>query len=354
MNMDHKKRLSSTVLDLAKGAGAVAVGIATTETLKGGPPSTDLSYVLPGAKSAIVFALPLDQNVIGPFLTKQDMAGMNINNHRVNTMAGGIALEIAEYLSMKGNDSIALNANGVYRKDVPGGVYAELPPISHRYLAVRSGVGYFGLSGNIIMDTFGASIILGSAVTTAELLPTDPLPQQKNYCDDCRLCMASCASGLMSTEEKTTVTMGEIDFIYSKRLAYSRCEYVCGGFTGLHASGKWSTWSPARFPIPEKDEDFPQALMKAVPAYQNRPRQDFGCNIYHPLVPGNRLEFTCGHCQFVCHPDKAIRKKRFEMIVNSGVVIQDPDGVIRAVSPEAAKRHLAAMDRETRAFYEEM
>jgi epoxyqueuosine reductase len=340
-------------MDLAKGAGAAAVGIATLETLQGGPPSADLSYVLPGAKSAIVFALPLDQGVIEPFLSKQDMAGMNINNHRVNTMAGGIALELSEYLNMKGYESVALHANGVYRKDVPGGPYAELPPLSHRYLAVRSGVAHFGLSGNVIMDTYGASIILSAAVTSAELIPTDPLPPEANYCNQCRLCMGSCASGLMSKEEKTEITLGGISFTYSRRLAYSRCEYVCGGFTGLHPSGKWSTWSPARFPIPENDEDFPPAMIKTVLAYKNRPRQDFGANIYHPLTPGNRLEFTCGHCQFICHPDKDTRKKRYRMILNSGVVIQEQDR-LRAVSPEAAKDHLAAMDRETRILYEEV
>ncbi|MFC1896640.1 hypothetical protein ACFL0Q_08305 [Thermodesulfobacteriota bacterium] len=104
------------------------------------------------------------------------MAGMNINNRRVNTMASGIALELSEYLNMKGYDSVPVTANAVYRKDVPGGPYTELPPISHRYLAARSGIGHFGLSGNIIMDKYGAAIIMSSVVTTAELIPTDALP----------------------------------------------------------------------------------------------------------------------------------------------------------------------------------
>jgi len=65
-----KKRhedLNQLVKDLALNAGAIDVGIVTTETLKGGPPSTDLTYVLEGAKSAVVFALPLDQEKIERF-----------------------------------------------------------------------------------------------------------------------------------------------------------------------------------------------------------------------------------------------------------------------------------------------
>jgi hypothetical protein len=40
------------------------------------------------------------------------------------------------------------------------------------------------------------------------------------------------------------------------------------------------------------------------------------------------------------------------MLVESGVAIQEKDGKIKGVSPEEAKKHLAAMDNETRAMYE--
>jgi len=350
--MDKMLRLSNTVKDLALGGGAVAVGIVSPENLQGGPPSTDLSYILPEAKTAVVFAVPLDQGAIESFLKKEDMAALNIDNHRTNTLAGGIALELAEYLNMKGQASAPVITNAVYRKDVPGGPFAELPPISHRYLAVRSGVGHFGLSGNVIMDRYGAATILASVVTAADLVPTDPLPPEDNYCDECRLCQAACISGLMSREETTTVTLGGISFSYAERRSYNRCDYVCGGFAGLHPSGKWSTWSPARFPIPERDEDFMPALLNAATPYKNRPKPDFGCNIYHPLAPGNRLEFTCGHCQFICHPDKETRQKRYHMLTTSGVVIQKPDGFFKAVTPEEAEKYLSTLDPETRSWYE--
>jgi epoxyqueuosine reductase QueG len=345
-----KEQLSQLAKRLVMSSGAVAAGIATTDTLKGGPPSTDLTYVLPEARSAVVFAVPLDQEAIEKFLKKEDMAPENLDNRRANNLSSGLAFELSEFLNMKGYKSVPLAANAVYRKETPRGPFDEKPPISHRYLAVRSGIAHFGLSGNVITKEYGAAIILGSVVTEAELVPTDPLPPEDNYCDECRLCMSACASGLMSPDEKITVTLGNVDFTYAKRLNYNRCDYVCGGFTGLHQSGKWSTWSPARFPIPEKDEEFRDALIKAVGPYVNRKRVDYG--IYHPLVPGDLLELTCCHCQFICHPDKKVRQKRFKMIVDSGVVIQDPDGSLRAVSPEEAKNHISKMEPEQRALYE--
>ena len=348
--MDKIERMTNLVREFMFNAGAMDVGIATVDTLAGGPPSTDLTYVLPEAKSAVCFAVPLDQGLIERFLNKEDCRSHNIDNRRTNSLVSGMAFELATFLNVKGRPSVPIVANAFYRPEVEGGVFSELPDISHRYVAVRSGLGHFGFSGNVIRSDVGAAFILGSVVTTAELMATDPLPPEDNYCDRCKLCLAACASGLMSDTEDATVTLGGYEFTYAKRRIYNRCDYVCGGFSGLHPSGKWSTWSPARFAIPEKDEEFLPALLEAAGPYRNRPKPDYG--FFHPLVPGSRIEFTCGHCQFVCHPDKEVRRRRYKMITGNGVVIQHPDGTLEAVTPEEAKNHLAAMEPDTRALYE--
>jgi epoxyqueuosine reductase len=342
--------LSRMLKEMAKCLGAVRVGIVTRETLDGGPPSTDLTYVLPEAESAVCFALPLNQAHIEPYLKKEDHRSHYTDNVRTNTMAGGIALEMASFLKQKGFASVPLAANLEYRTETPNGMLDEIPPIAMRYLAVRSGVGHFGRSGNVIDAENGAAIILGTVVTAATLNPTDPLPEEENYCDGCRLCEGACASGFMSPEEMTTVTLGGHAFSYAKRRTHHRCDYVCGGFSGLHPSGKWSTWSPARFPIPEKDEDFLPAVIHALTPFLDRPESSE--RFFSVLVPGNKLELTCGNCQLVCHPEKDVRKRRYRMLTGSGVVIQYPDGTRRAVSPAEAESHLSAMDAQTRALYE--
>ena len=344
-----KDKLSQRVLDFVRCLGACAAGIATTETLVGGPPSADLTYVLPGAKSAISFALPLDQNLIRPFLGKKDRVSHERDNYRVNGLAGGLSLQLSKWLDQKGYPSLAQASNDVYRRDTPGGVLAMHPELSLRYLAVRSGVGHFGLSGNVITKDHGAGVILGCAVTTAELNPTDPLPENGNDCDKCRLCLASCASGLVEPKEMTTVELGGVEFEYSKRRSYLRCEYVCGGFTGLHSSGKWSTWSPGRFPIPEDDAEFGPALATSLSSYVNRPKMEGG--FYHSLMPG-KLYQTCGNCQLVCHPDREERKRRHKILIGSGVVVQHPDGTLEAMPHAKAAAFLAALEPEARALYE--
>jgi epoxyqueuosine reductase len=344
------EKVCQNVKEMALYLGASSVGIVTRENLEGGPPSTDLSYVLPEAKSAICFALSLDQNAIEPYLSKKDHQSHNLDNTQKSLLASGIALEIANYLKQNGYPAVAQSANIEYRSDTKNGPFDELPPISHRYLAVRSGIGHFGLSGNVITIKDGAAIALSSVVTQAELNPTDPLPKDDNYCDDCRLCIASCAAGFMDPKDKITISMGGIEFSYSKRRHHVRCDYVCGGFAGLHKTGKWSTWSPSRFPIPETDDGFMKMLPEAAKAFMKRPSPKEGP--YHFLVPGHKLELTCCHCMLVCHPDKDVRNKRHKILIESGVIVQDADGARKAVTAEEAIKHIDSMKPERKALYE--
>jgi len=343
--------LSKTVIDFVKCFGACAAGITTVENLAGGPPSTDLTYKLPGAKSAVCFAYPINQGLIPSFLAKKNCLLHERDVMRADTLATGLALQLADFLNQKGHPSIPVSSNAVYRTDTPGGVYDLIPDISLRYLAVRSGIGHFGRSGNVITRQEGAGIILGATVTSAELTPTDPLPEEDNYCDDCRLCMAACPSGLMDENEEVTVTLGGEEFRYSKRRAYTRCEYVCGGFAGLHKSGKWSTWTPARYPIYETGEEFRAGFRAAAKAYWQRPECEGG--FYHFMMK-KKLRRTCGSCQILCVADKKERKRRYQLLVNSGVVVQNPDGSLEAVKPEVAIERLSAMPPEIRALYEKI
>jgi len=341
--------LSERLMDFAKLLGACSVGVADLQTLEGGPPSTDITYVLPEAKSAVSFAVPLDQSLIEPYLSKEDRRSHENDNFRANSQAGGIAMALQNFLEFNSFKSVAVKVNESYRDEGERGKYSMNPDISLRYLAARSGAGFFGLSGNVLTKSHGAAVILGACVTSAELTPTEPVPPEENYCDDCGLCLNSCLSGMMDKEEKADVVIGDIPFSYSKRREYMRCEFVCGGMSGLHPEGKWSTWSPGRFEIPEKDEDFYDLMRKGIKAYYQRP--DMGGGTYNVLMK-KKLYLTCGNCQLLCHPDKKKRAERFKKLTTNGVVIQHPDGPLERVSPDKAEEHIAAMDEETRALYQ--
>ena len=98
--MDMKK-LSDVIMDMARCQGAFAAGIATLETLKGGPPSTDLSYILPNAKSAISFAVAFDETLIEPYLTKKDHLSLEKCMFITNTLCSGISQERLSAMSQE-------------------------------------------------------------------------------------------------------------------------------------------------------------------------------------------------------------------------------------------------------------
>jgi len=345
------EKLSQLVLDYARCESAMEAGIATTDTLSGGPPSTNLEYVMPGAKSAIVFSMGLDQNLIPGYLGKVDRLAFEENYETANSIASGVGVKLSNFMTQKGYPAIPLAANDVYRDDTPQGRADMLPPISLRYLAVASGVGSFGLSGNVITHQNGGAIILGGVVTQAELNPTSALAEDDNYCDECGLCAASCASGLMKPKEKINVTLGKRTFSYADRRSYLRCQYVCGGFTGLHPSGKWSTWSPGRFVIPDDDNDMIPLLLRSIESYNKRPDTPGGH--YHSLME-SKLYSTCANCQLICVPDKEERKRRYKLLTENGVVVQHPDGILEAMSPDDAIGFLDKMSAESRTLYEDV
>ena len=336
--------------------GACAAGIATVETLEGDPPSSDLTYVLPNAQSAISYAVAIDQDLILPYLMKKNRLALEKEFIRANALASGIALHLANYLAQKGYPSVPVAANNVFRPPAPdtaSDYIADLyyPDISHRYVAVRSGVGHMGWSGNIITKSQGAAVMLGATVTTAQLLPTHPLPPEENYCDDCRLCMASCVAGFMNLKEKASISLGGHEFMYSKRRNYGRCDLVCSGYTGLHSSGTWSTWSPGRFAIPKNDDKLRTAYERMQRAHGKWPASAGGRYFY---FTDDKLRVSCANCQLVCCPDKNERKERFNMLTESGVVLQNSDGSLEAVSPENAGKRLASMSVTQRALYEDI
>jgi len=324
--------------------------------LAGGPPSTDLEYVLPGAKSAVTFALPFDQQKIEDYLAKRDRDSHQRDYNQTSTMSSGVAAQMAGFFRQLGFEAVGVLNNEVYRNEDGIRETWLYPDLSHRYLAVRGGIGSFGFSGNILTPSYGASVALATMVTNAELEPSDPLPEEESYCDDCQACSVSCAPGFFKygKKDKETVTMGGIEFAYSKRRSYHRCPYVCTGYTGLAPSGQWSTWSPGRFPIPKNDEDMKPALVEAINAWQKRPDLH-GDALQQPLIyklMGKSVALTCGHCMLVCSPDADERKRRLELIKTSGVVIQMEDGSLDVVTPDAARQHMDSLPPETRALYE--
>jgi epoxyqueuosine reductase QueG len=129
--MNDMDRLGRICLDYVKCEGAIVAGIATRETLAGGPPSTDLSHAMPGARSAVVFALALDQCTIPDYLAKRDRLTYEAEYNRVNSISSGVAVKLAGFMNQRGFPAMALAANDVYREDTALGRFDMHPPAGY-------------------------------------------------------------------------------------------------------------------------------------------------------------------------------------------------------------------------------
>ena len=327
--------------------GASKSGIATKETLRG-QHLADMEYVLPDARSAIIFCVPFDQSLIEPFLSKKSFE-LSTNKIRTTTFAFGISFEISTVLTSLGYKAYPIASNFAFRKESENGIFDRIPPISLKLMARACGLGHIAQSGLLINKEYGAAFSLGGVVTDADLEPTPPLPESGNYCDGCLMCKRACIVDHINPG-RVTIELGNETIRAGNCRLPARCAYPCGGLTGLHRSGEWSTWSPGRFPLPEDDEEYRTISKKYVQRYLQRKRE--GAISYNPLLAyPYEMQYACCNCQFVCHPDLEERKKRFGMLRNSGVVVEKEDGRVYAVTPQEAKKFISEMPPERKKLF---
>jgi hypothetical protein len=104
------------LLSFVEAAGACAAGVCNQAGLAGGPPSTDLTRELEGARSAIVFALPLDKKKPEKYMAKVDHGAYQEDYIRANNVVQGLSSELAHQLRGFGYE-----AQMVYAGNTPSG-----------------------------------------------------------------------------------------------------------------------------------------------------------------------------------------------------------------------------------------
>jgi len=325
--------LKEEIVSIAQEIGIDKVGFTTRQRLEDAPPPGDLGYILPSARSAISLAVALDKAAIRAYLGKEDwMSHMRDfkQSYRKLKEAG---LAIQGLLRDRGYEASCPYVNFDYRQDQP---FAGLkPPLSHRYVAVASGIGWLSWSGNVITPEYGATVSLSSVVTSAELEP-DPLVEG-DFCKDCRLCVATCPSYFISMKGETRVSIAGRAFIHNKKASDLRCDVSCGGANGVRGpDAKWSTWSykVLDLPGPGDDEAFERRVLEQSQDPNNR--------LLKILLDAEKLKMrdwehfdqildilliTCGNCMLMCWPDMKDRRENYRLLISSGRVVKGDTGL---------------------------
>jgi epoxyqueuosine reductase QueG len=340
--------------------GAVSVGFATKETLKGGPPTTDMTYVMPEAETVICFAVPLDKSKIRPYLGKNLPRGRFdhvIDRGDVYLKAHKFARIASNFLEEKGHESAPVLNNFNYREEDPDWRAKMEPHLALRMVAARSGVGSIGWSGNILVKGYGAAILLGAVVTSVKLEPTESIPPEDSVCTMCKMCVQACAFRMFSNKEEELFRLGGHTFTFAKRINLLRCYTVCGHLSGLDKTRRWSTWSPGRTQYPETEEETDRTYVHLFthPIKKLRLKGEQGSyaesKMLHDEIAQEFISSsenasstftedfiaTCGNCHLICWGDHDETLENSKILMNSGCVVSNESGDNVIVTSDKAK-----------------
>ena len=196
-------KLENRIKRIALENGITLIGIASKESLLDAPPSANPEYVLPSARSVISMAVSLDQETIRDFLGKKSWLSHNEDRKQVVRSLYLAGDKLAAFLRENGHEAIVVDINRNYRSEEGAADVTEMtgffPVFAHRYGAVAAGIARLGWSGNALNPEYGALLVLGTVITSAELEP-DPL-MAENPCDKCKMCTLVCPVEMISKKE---------------------------------------------------------------------------------------------------------------------------------------------------------
>jgi len=261
------------------------------------------------------------------------------------------------------------------------------PDFSHRFGAIATGTGGQGWSGNVMTKEYGASVVLSTVVTTAELESDpaiDPRYFIEEFCYKCRLCEKTCAAGMFDGQEEEYVLLNDDLHPRGKRLSIDLCNTSCFGLHSLSRDKKFSTWgihwidswieNPPGADEPHRIKK--DLIIKGTQTGDSTSKYDIIRHIGNKITPKELIEeikekmpalktqkernayisdwaervgvknlkddrvLTCGNCAYVCGPTLEETQKRYDMLVKSGIVIPGPDeeNIIVHSFEEAAER----------------
>ncbi len=376
--------LEQKIKDFVREQGVDVVGLAGPERLDG-PPSTDVTYTMKGAKSIVSLAIPMDVDAVYDFLSKKCQTGHNQDQLIGNMKMHQICARVAGFIQSQGFLAKEVPANNSYRRSPDP--FATHPSFSHRFGAIAAGIGAQGFSGNVMIEGYGATVYLGTVVTEA-VLKSDPALSPRhfidNYCYKCRACSKACVVSMFIDEEEEYVLFNDELHPRGKRRNINLCNASCFGLHNLSEDKKWSSWGQHWIdswidgvPDPKKHSIRNDLLFKGATVGDSTMRywaiRQSALHLYPEDIieadklgtpvtdmPEDELEqrrfraekrkkytgtkiddpnyLTCGQCALVCGPTVSESMKRLKMLHQGGIVVSGREGrMVVAKDYEEAK-----------------
>jgi hypothetical protein len=378
--------LESRIDQFLRDRGVEVVGFAGPDRLDG-PPSLNPRHTMRGARSIVSMALPMNVQAIYDFLGKKSAVPHNLDQLKQGQRLYRISRELAEFLRGEGHRAREVPVNNSYRRKI--NVFTPDPTFSHRFGAIAAGIAGQGLSGNVVTDEHGAAVYLTTVVTSATLESSPARPPDhvmRTQCDPCRVCAHTCATRMFTDEDEEQVLLGGDLHPRGRRRNLDFCNATCFGLHGISHDHAWSTWgrfwirgwvdgdqdpvdtkkirrdqlwrgattgdSTARYDFIRRMFNIPwprEEIEDQVPDVEDLPDDpvelekmlwDFQKKMGVDGVLGDPNTLTCGQCALICGKDLEERRKRYQILLDGGIVVPGPDGrMVRVEDFDAAVSH---------------
>jgi ferredoxin len=380
-------KLEADIKDFAHDLGVEVVGIAGPERLDG-PPSLDLDYSMPGARSVISMALPMNTDALYDFLAKRSPAPHNLDQFLNYQRLQRIGADLADHLVSRGYRAMGVPLSADYRRALY--VFRPRPAFSLRLGAVAAGIAGQGWSGNVKTKEYGSSIYLGAVLTDA-VLESDPvIPPRyfiEEFCAKCKRCTRACPTRMVDPKESEYLLLNGDLLPRGRRRNIDLCHISCFGLHSLSADKKFSNWGlhwiegwVERTPDPSKTFRvildmlkrglttgdaaprfdvlrrlcsilYPDELLEGIPEVEDftedeheryRILADFVRRLGTKGIDDYPIPIICGQCALVCGPTMEETERRYKTLIDAGVVVPGRGGAMTRVDTFEEARELHA------------
>jgi Fe-S-cluster-containing hydrogenase component 2 len=173
----------------------------------------DILKAFPHTKTLISFVVRMNREAI----RTPARSVSNTEFHHSGEEVNAIARSVVQSLEDRGIRAMNPAMGFPMEMDrFPGKVWV----VSHKPVAVAAGLGMMGIHRNVIHEKFGNFILLGTILLDAEVSENSQ-PIDYNPCLECKLCVAACPVGAISSEGS---------FNFSACYTHNYREFM-GGFT---------------------------------------------------------------------------------------------------------------------------
>jgi ferredoxin len=184
--------------ELCLEAGADDVGFASSLNPAVAIDHEDIQAALPGARSLISICVRTGREGV-----RSPMRSIaNAEFHAGYEDAMSVAREVVRRLERRGIRALVPPSAFPQEMDRFGG---KAWVVSHKLVAVATGLGQIGIHRNVIHPRFGSFILLGTVLLEPEITAYGA-PLETNPCLGCNLCVAACLVGAIEAD-------GPFDFV---------------------------------------------------------------------------------------------------------------------------------------------